>query len=452
MTIINENPAPFLALLGNAGFPGGEPEWLKGVRKGGSERYAVLGLPHVKLEEWKYTNLQPLGEIAYRAVSAADGDVTIDAIPGLGAVSLGAESKNGARLVLVNGCYRADLSDTTSLPEGVRLEPLDEALRTNPDWLEQNLGRMADGDTRALVALNNAAFDTGYVLHVSKGVAVEAPIEIVCMGGYMDDAVISFPRNLIVMDEGAEARVVVSHVGSAIGEYLSNGVTEITVAQSAVLRLTTLQEDSMAAAHLSTTFVSLERDGVFESFTLSMGGRMTRNDSHVTLDGSGAECRLDGAYLMRGRQHCDNTTLVEHRVPNTSSDEMFKGVLDDEARAVFQGKIVVERDAQKTDGQMLNKTMLLSNQAEIDTKPELEIYADDVKCAHGAASGQIDETALFYLRSRGIPEAQARNLLIQSFMGQVVDRIADDTLRTLVIDKIVNWLPAACYRQEEWRA
>ncbi len=447
MTTINENAAPFLTLLGNVGFSGGEPKWLKAVRKGGSERYAVLGLPHVKLEEWKYTNLQPLGEIAYRAVSAADGDVAIDAIPGLGDAS-----KGSARLVLVNGCYRADLSDTASLPEGVRLEPLDEALRTNPDWLEQNLGRMADGDTRALVALNNAAFDTGYVLHVAKGVAVAAPIEIVCMGGYVDDAVISFPRNLIVMEEGAEARVVVSHVGSAIGEYLSNGVTEITVAQNAVLRLTTLQEDSMAAAHLSTTFVSIARDGVFESFTLSMGGRMTRNDSHVTLDGSGAECRLDGAYLMRGRQHCDNTTCVEHRVPNTSSDEMFKGVLDDEARAVFQGKIVVERDAQKTDGQMLNKTMLLSNQAEIDTKPELEIYADDVKCAHGAASGQIDETALFYLRSRGIPEAQARNLLIQSFMGQVVDRIADDTLRALVIDKIVHWLPAACYRQEEWRA
>jgi len=446
---MTENPAPFLTLMENAGFADGDPDWLKAVRAGGSERYTALGLPHVNLEEWKYTNLQPLGDIAYRAVTATDGDVVIDVIPGLGDAP-----KGGVRLVLVNGCYRADLSDTSGLPEGVRLEPLDETLRNAPDWLEKNLGRMTDVGTndRALVALNAAALNTGYVLHVAEGVVVGPPIEIVSMGGYVDDAVASFPRNLVVMDEGAEASVILSHAGSAVGEYLSNSVTEISLAQNATLRLTILQEDAMEAANLSTTFVSVARDSVFESFTLSMGGRMTRNDTHVTLDGSGAECRLDGAYLMRGRQHCDNTTRVEHRVPNTRSDEMFKGVLDDEARAVFQGKIVVERDAQKTDGQMLNKTMLLSDQAEIDTKPELEIYADDVKCSHGAASGQIDETALFYLRSRGIPEAQARNLLIQSFMGQVVERIADENLRDVIIGKIIHWLPAACYRQEEWRA
>ena len=446
MNTITENSPPFLTLLENAGFADGDPDWLKTVRTDGSERYIALGFPHVKLEEWKYTNLQPLGKIAYRTVNAKDGDVVIDAIPGLGK-----DSSGGARLVLVNGCYRADLSDTSGLPEGVRLEPLDETLRNAPDWLEQHLGNTAD-DSRALVALNAAALNTGYVLHVDKGVVVEVPMEIVSMGGYVGEAVACFPRNLVVMGEGAEASVVLSHVGSAVGEYLNNSVTEISVAQNATLRVSIMQEDAMEAANLSTTFVSVARDGVFESFTLSMGGRMTRNDTHVTLDGSGAECRLDGAYLMRGRQHCDNTTRVEHRVPNTRSDEMFKGVLDDEARAVFQGKIVVERDAQKTDGQMLNKTMLLSDQAEIDTKPELEIYADDVKCSHGAASGQIDETALFYLRSRGIPEAQARNLLIQSFMGQVVERIADEKLRDVVIGKIIHWLPATCYRQEEWRA
>ncbi len=446
---MTNNSAPFLTLAKNAGFSDGDPGWLKAARANGSERYTDLGLPHVKLEEWKYTNLQPLGEIAYRAVCAKDGDVAIDAIPGLGDASSG-----GVRLVLVNGCYRADLSDTSGLPEGVRLEPLDETLRDAPDWLEQHLGRVADASTtdRALVALNAAALNTGYVLHVAEGVVVEAPIEIVSMGGYVADAVASFPRNLVVMDEGAQANVVLTHAGSAVGEYLNNSVTEISVAQNATLRLTVLQEDAMEAANLSTTFVSVARDSVFESFTLSMGGRMTRNDTHVTLDGTGAECRLDGAYLMRGRQHCDNTTRVEHRVPNTRSDEMFKGVLDDEARAVFQGKILVERDAQQSDGQMLNKTMLLSDQAEIDTKPELEIYADDVKCSHGAASGQIDETALFYLRSRGIPEAQARNLLVQSFMGQVVERIADGNLRDMIIGKIIHWLPAACYRQEEWRA
>lgn len=447
MNAISEDSAPFLALAETSGLSGADPAWLKTIRADGADRYAAQGLPHIKLEEWKYTNLLPLADIAFRGVTADDGVAVINAIPGFGDAA-----KPCARLVMVNGSYRADLSDLSSLPEGVRLESLSETAQAAPEWLEQNLGRLADGSSRGLVSLNDAALNTGFVLHVAKGVTLGQPVEIVSVGGYVDDAIASFPRNLIVLEEGAEARVILSHAGSAVGEYLSNSVTEITVAENAKLRTISLQEDSLEAAHLSTVFASVAGSGVFDSFTLTMGGRMTRNDVHITLDGEGAECRLDGAYLMRGRQHCDNTTRVEHRVPNTSSDEMFKGVLDDEARAVFQGKIVVERDAQKTDGQMLNKTMLLSDEAEIDTKPELEIYADDVKCSHGAASGQVDEAALFYLRSRGIPEAQARNLLIQSFMGQVVERIHDDGLRDLIIDKIVHWLPAACYRQEEWRS
>ncbi len=446
MTATSDNPVPFLTLAENAGFSVSDPDWLKSMRSGGSENYASLGLPHVRLEDWKYTNLQPLGDIGYRSVNADDGHVAIDEIPGLGD---GVTSC--ARLVLVNGAFRGDLSDLSSLPDGVRLEALSETVRTAPEWLEQQVGKLAEGSSKALVSLNEAALNSGFVLHVAKGIALDEPIEIVSLSGYSDDELACFPRNLIVLEEGAEASLVVSHAGSAVGEYLNNAVNEIAVGRNAKLRMIALQEDSMEAAHLATTFASVARDGVFDSFTLTMGGRMTRNDVLVTLDGEGAECRLDGAYLMRGRQHCDNTTRVEHRVPNTRSDEMFKGVLDDESRAVFQGKIVVERDAQKTDGQMLNKTMLLSNEAEIDTKPELEIYADDVKCAHGAASGQVDETALFYLRSRGIPEAQARNLLVQSFIGQVIERLHDDALRDMVLDKVVHWLPAACYRQEEWR-
>jgi len=443
MTEMTDQSAPFLGLANDAGFATGDPAWLQSLRMDGAARYATLGLPDTKLENWKYTNLQPIGDITFRPAQEADGAVAVDAIPGL---------ESPVRMVLVNGYYREELSDITRLPEGVSLRPLESVVAENPEWLEQHLGRVADDASRALIALNAAAVNTGYVLQVKKGVVVDGVIEIVSLNGFVDDSVANFPRNLIVLEENAQARMVINHAGSSVGEYMNNIVTEISLAQNARLNLATLQEDALEATHLSNTFASVARDAVFDSFTLSMGGRMTRNDSLVTLDGEGAECRLDGAYLMRGRQHCDNTTRVEHKVPDTRSDEMFKGVLDDEARAVFQGKIVVERDAQRTDGQMLNKTMLLSDRAEIDTKPELEIYADDVKCAHGAASGQVDETALFYLRSRGIPEAHARNLLIQSFMGQVVDRIADEALRELVIDKIVHWLPAACYQQEEWRS
>jgi Fe-S cluster assembly protein SufD len=227
-------------------------------------------------------------------------------------------------------------------------------------------------------------------------------------------------------------------------------VNEVSLGSASRLRVFGVQEDNLEATNVAATYVNVARDARFSNFNLSLGGRMSRHETRVALLGQGADCKLDGAYLMRGREHCDNTLHIDHLVPDTTSDVMFKGVLDDESRAVFQGKIVVHRDAQRTDGQMNNKTMLLSDSAEVNTKPELEIYADDVKCSHGAASGHVDEDALFYMRSRGIPDALARNLLIQSFLGQVLERINVEPIRDALVEKATQWLPAACYRQQEW--
>ncbi len=448
MSTQNETVLPFSDVLDSTdqSLSGAGLDWLDSLREQGHARYAEMGLPTVKLEDWKYTNLQPVAETPYRPVSEADGACSVDDVP-----SILPESTSGNRVVFVNGQARPDLSNLKDLPEGVRFEPLSHIMQSDPAWLESHLGKRADDAGRAMLALNVAAMNCGYVLHVGRGVVLDTPIEVVFIGGLADAPVAYFPRNLIIMEEASQAEIIVHHAGAGTGAYFSNSVSEISVAQSAVLRVRHIQQDAREATNISASYVDVARDGVYESFGLSIGGRLSRHETRMSLSGRGAACKIDGAYLLRGSEHCDNTLTVDHLVPDTTSDEMFKGVLDDQSRAVFQGKVIVHRDAQRSDGKMLNKTMLMSDTAEIDSKPELEIYADDVKCAHGATSGQVDKTALFYLRSRGIPEAQARNLLIRSFLGEVTERIANETVREAIIDKIVQWLPAACYRQEEWR-
>ena len=305
--------------------------------------------------------------------------------------------------------------------------------------------------TQAFLALNTALMDSGFVLRVHRGVVVEEPIEIVFVGGLTDSPVSYFPRNLIVLEEGSRATVVKSYAGLGGGAYFANAATEVLVGDGAVLRHYKVQAETRDATHLATTHVRVGRDAVYEGFGLTMGGRLSRNEMDVRLEGEGGECRLSGAFLMRGSEHCDNTTTIEHVVPHTACREVFKGVLDDQSRAVFQGRIVVHRNAQGTDGQQLCKALLLSRGAEMDAKPELEIYADDVKCSHGATTGQIDEAALFYLRSRGVPEALARNLLIRSFLEEAFEQISSTDVRAAFMDRVVHWLPAACYLQEEWR-
>ncbi len=428
---------PFAGILEQAAasLPGADLDWVRAMRIRSYDRYVELGIPTVRQEAWKYTRLKTLEDTVFSPYHG-DSNQTVDVLPGIHAAS-GA----GVRLVFVNGHFRADLSNQEELPAGVILENLAATMIRDSNWLESQIANPLLGAAGSLESLNAAAMHDGYVLHVAKNVVVVKPIEVVFVGGLSEGPVASFPRNLIVLDEGAEARIIVHQCSAGTDASFSNTVSTVSLGQNARLSLATLQEEGDDATSVSTTQVECARDSAFDSMTLSMGAQLSRTEQHVALAGEGSSCRLDGAYLMRGSSHCDHTTLVDHLVPNTTSNEMFKGVLNDESRAVFQGKIVVHPDAQHTDGRMLNKTMLLSDRAEIDTKPELEIYADDVKCAHGATSGQLDETALFYLRSRGIPEAQARNLLVQSFLGEVIERITDDVLRDTITEKVVGWLP-----------
>ncbi len=426
------------------GLPGQGMAWLDDLRRGGIQRFRDLGLPGAKIEDWKYTRLRPLEDTAFRPVTQADGAAAVDHLPTL------FHDAQPPRIVFVNGCVRADLSRLSDLPQGVSVEPLADAIARDPEWVEGHLDKAAGVKDRPLNALNTAMMNSGVVIRVAKNVIVDAPIEVVFVAGLTDQPVAYYPRNLIHLEEGAQATVVKHHAGLGVGAYFANSVSDVVIGDNAHLRHYRVQTENLEATHLGTIHVRVGRHASYEAFGLSAGGRLSRTECFVRLEGEGAHCGLNGAYLMKGREHCDNTTVIEHLVPHTTCREVFKGVLDDESRGVFQGKIVVHKDAQKTDGQMLTKTLLLSDGAEMDAKPELEIYADDVKCAHGATTGRLDETALFYLRSRGIPDALARNLLVQSFITEAIDEISDLAVRQALTDIVIHRLPAQCYRSEEW--
>lgn len=423
--------------------PGSGLGWLTARRDAGLLRFGELGLPTPKLESWKYTRLRPLDDTRYTPVTDAVVQTSIDNLPGVGGTA--------ARLVFVNGRLRADLSNLGDLPKGVRFGPLEKFLTDDPDWVETHLGSVVGDSGQAMLALNEAMMDSGFILHVAKGVQLGAPLEVVYISGLTDKPVAYFPRNLIVLEENAQATLVKHHIGRGVGAYFTNAVTEIALAQGANFKHYKVQAESVYATHVATLHADVGRDATYESFGLSIGGLLSRSEQTVTLAGQGAHAALHGAYMMRGNEHCDNTSVIDMAVPHTTCNQVFKGVLDDESRAVFQGKIHVARGAQKSDGRMLSKTLLLSNGAEIDTKPELEIYADDVQCAHGATSGQLDDTALFYLRSRGIPEALARNMLVQSFLDDALGLISDERVRDVFRDRVVHWLPAHCYLAGEWK-
>ncbi len=417
-----------------ADLPGRARPWLSDLREAGMRAFGSHGLPTTRSESWKYTNLRPLEKIAFRA--AGRNTVSIDRLPSL--LPAGAAEH---RLVFVNGSYRSDLSSLGTLPDGVELVSLAMLLEHDPDRLAPYLEPNGHGPEQSLLALNTAMMSDGVLLSVPRGVTVRGPIELIFIGAALDQPLAYHPRNLILMGPDSQAVVVEHHVTLGDGPAtLANTTTQVRLAEGALLHHYKMQAEGTEAFHLATAEVELDRDAHYDAFGMSLGARLSRNEVSVRLNGEGATCHLNGAYMMRGRQHCDNTTVIEHLVPKTSCKEVFKGVLDDKARAVFQGRIVVHPDAQHSDGHQLSKVMLLSDQAEIDAKPELEIYADDVKCSHGATAGDLDHDALFYLRSRGLPEARARSLLIEAFLTEAVEAIAAEDLCPAFLASIADWL------------
>lgn len=433
MTAANGNTAITRPLMTGYGaqvgaLPGQDLPWLAALRETAAERYLATGLPTPKWEDWKFTSLRPLEGVEFSTDFATDIDIDLPESP------LAAE--NPLRVVVVNGVYRADLSDAV---DGLTVTSLSQALKDMPELVQELLVNIGNLGEKPFMALNTAWIRDGFLLHAAKNAVIDRPVEVVFYGHAEEGKpVVYHPRNMIVVEEGADVTLFEHHCGQ--GVYFANSVNETNVKDNAKLRHYRLQDESKDAFHMSTTSLTLGRDASYDSTTLTTGARLSRHDVHAKLINSGSYCNIDGLYLICGMQHSDNTILVDHFEPHCHSSQNFKGVIDDKARSVFQGKIRVSRDAQKSDGHQSNHAILLSEEAEIDSKPELEIYADDVKCSHGATAGQLDDASMFYLRSRGIPASMARALLIQSFLSEVVEKMTYAPMRETMQARVEAWL------------
>ncbi len=373
------------------------------VREQAAARFEALGWPTTELEEWKYTNIAPIARVNWRT----DGQARAD---DLGA-SLRAEAL--AELVFVNG----QLLEAGGTPAGAEILPLSEA-RVHPAF-ERHYARYADYQRHALTALNTANAQDGALVVVPDGKAIAGFIHLLFIGSGSD--IWSHPRNLIVVGRGSQVAVVESFVGT--GNYFTNAVTEIVAGEGAHVDHYKIERESADAFHIGTVQIHQERSSNVTSRNISLGGSLVRNEVNVALSGEGAGLTLDGLFVLADGQHVDNHTVIDHVKPHCDSLELYKGILDDKSRGIFDGTIIVRPDAQKTNSRQVNRNLLLSETAIIDSKPTLEILNDDVKCSHGSTIGQIDEEAMFYLRARGISEGEARNLLIYAFASEIVDRM-----------------------------
>ena len=418
--------------------PGGrrEPAWLREAREQGLARFGELGLPTRKHEEWKYTSLSALAPILAAPAAPAEGR---DPRALLGR----APHAGGPRLVFANGRFRADLSSPGPLPSGVAVVPLSEALAQMPERVRPHLGRLAPpaGD-HALVALNAALFEEGAFVWLPAGVEVEAPIEVVWLSDAPGAGTVACPRLLVVAGEGARAAVAEVFLGEGADAYLVNAVTEAVLAGGARIEHHRLQAEGDGALHLSSLHAEEGAGARLAAHQLALGAALGRSEARVRLAGEGGEVALSGLYMGSGVQVLDNVSLVEHAVPRCTTSENYKGILDGKARGIFSGRIRVLPGAQKTQAYQMSSNLLLSDDATVDTRPQLEIFADDVKCGHGGTVGQIDETALFYLRSRGLDLAQARGLLIYAFASEMVDLVRPAALRAGARDLVAARLPA----------
>jgi len=423
---VHENQAPYLsgfAVVEDKLAARGAP-WLHRIRTAAIRRFAELGFPTTHIEEWKYTNVAPLTRIPFEPAAELPAGQVAETLHGRPFASLGA-----CRAVLVNGRYCRELSSPGALPQGVRVCSLAEALETEPNLVEEHLARYASFENHAFVALNTAFLEDGVFVRIPNGVALEQPLCLLSVSAPDGRPAVSYPRTLILAGRDSQAEIIEGFLGLEDSLYFSNAVTEIVVGEGAVIGYAKLEAESDRAFHFGALHVRQERSSNFTSHSIGLGGSLVRNEVGVVLGGEGTECALNGLYLATGQQHVDNYTTMDHAQPHSTSHELYKGILDGQARAVFHGRIIVRPAAQKTDAIQRNKNLLLSEDAVINTKPQLEIYADDVRCTHGATVGQVDPDAVFYLRSRGIGDQEARSLLTYAFASEMIDRIKAGPLR-----------------------
>ena len=408
--------------------------WLAQPRAAALDFLRTNGFPSRRTEQWKYTDVTPITRKKFtvgRSAPATVDDAFVD--------SLRFSRLDCHELVFIDGSFSAARSRNEPLPDGVTVQPLQSVKPDDALLLESSF---ADGEIKnAFSALNTAFVNDGVLIHVPDNTEVAIPIHIIYISGQADATLMSNPRNLVALGRNAGASVIESFAGIPDTEYLTNNHTGILARAGSRLDYYSIQQESQRAYHIGNTRIRQQADSRVDCHTLSLGGKLARSDIDVELDEPGAEVKLNGLYLTNNRQHVDNHTLVEHKQPHTTSHEHFRGVMNGHSRAVFNGKVIVHEQAQKTEAHQSNANLLLSGNAEVDTKPELEIYADDVKCSHGATVGQLDENMLFYLRSRGVDEHTARSLLTYAFADEIIRDIRFPEIRERLEHSIAGELP-----------
>ena len=410
---------------------------LSDLRSQALQRFVEHGVPDTRQEHWKYTDIRRLVNKPY---SLTDNAHLIDADT---VNSLDFDGLDSHKLVFFNGSFLPALSDN-NLPDGLIIQSLEEAIVNHSDLLNQHIKLSDDERTISFTALNSSFLNQGVMIHVPENTKVEKPVQLMFISGRCtEQALTSQPRNIILLSQGAELTLIENYIGIDDSVYFTNTVTNIHVAENANCRHYKLQGESHKAYHIGSLDAVVEQHGRLESHSISHGSALSRHDIITDMQGQGSELIMNGLYVANGKQHVDHHTLVNHKVPNTRSYQTYRGVINDRARGVFNGKVIVHKGAQKTDATQSNANLLLSDHAEVDTKPELEIYADDVKCAHGATVGQLDENMLFYLRSRAIDKETAKSLLTFAFADEVIQQIDLAPIRNELEKIVVGKLPDA---------
>lgn len=419
------------------GLPG--DDWAKNMREEAISSFASSGLPHRRVEAWKYTDLR---QMLKNAMPLAMGGASLsdrELYQALGAELHGISAHH---IVFIDGHYDEMNTFIISDEAGfIDMQPLSDVLRHPPEWFRRNFGRINPSDDDPVTALNTAFMSDGAVIEIGRGARLKRPVHLIFVSSEPNGKAIS-ERNFIHVEDGASVTILESYVHLRAPDTQRNSVTELSIGKGAEVAHIKFQHEGAKATHLSNWMVSVGEGSSYKAFQFSLGARLSRNGIDVVFAGGGATADVSGAALMWDEQHCDTTLLVDHAVPACASRVLYKYVLDDRARGVFQGKLIVRPDAQKTDAKQMARGLLLSDNAEFDAKPELEIYADDVACGHGATSGQLDDDQLFYMRQRGIPEEQARSLLVLAFIGEALDLIGHQDIRAAFVHAAEFWLGA----------
>jgi Fe-S cluster assembly protein SufD len=416
----------------------GEPSWVERLREGAFGRFEELGFPTTDEEDWKYTNVAPIARKAFRPAAGGKVELGSDAVERF----VSAEARR-SRLVFVNGAYSPGHSSLEAIPSEVTVEELGAALAgEHGEVLWNHLGRLSGEGDDAFDALNTAFLGGGALLHIPKGVVVESPVQLLFLTASGEEESATFPRVLVVAERDSRLDIIETYASAGDAEYFTDAAVEVFVGEGARVTHYKVQDESGGAYHVASTRAEVSKDAVYDLTTVTLGARLSRHEIEVTLTSPGAGCHVDGLYIVGDGQHADTHSLIDHREPNGASRQNYKGILDGKSRAVFNGRVYVHEGASGTDAQQSNKNLLLSADARVDTKPQLEIYNDDVKCAHGATVGQLEEEELFYLLSRGLHPDLARNLLTYGFAEEIVEKVKFQSIRAQLDEAILNRLHA----------